>query len=122
MTSDPFNDTELGVPRNYLRACLLLLLAEQPSHGYELWLNLPTLGADPGTAHTGVPYRTLRQLEEEGLVVSHWDRSDAGPARRVYAVTADGMEWLHLAATSIRTVRRGMSRFLDLYRQLTDGS
>ena len=40
-----------GLPRNFLRACLLLLIGEQPAHGYDLLEQIPRLGiphVDPG--------------------------------------------------------------------------
>lgn len=119
MAPDPFTESSLEVPRNYLRACILLLLTEEAGYGYELSSHLPGLGADTGTLQRGATYRVLRQLEHEGLVLSHWDHSEAGPPRRVYTITSDGLEWLHQAAVSVEELRRGMTRFLRLYRQLT---
>lgn len=118
MAPDSSTDITLEVPRNYLRACILLLLTEQAGYGYELSSHLPGLGADTGTLQRGATYRILRQLEQEGLVLSHWDHSEAGPPRRVYTITSGGLEWLHQAATSVEDMRRGMTRFLRLYRQV----
>ena len=44
---------ELGLPRNFLRPCVLLLLREEPAHGYDLLERLRPLGFtrdDPGLA------------------------------------------------------------------------
>lgn len=113
-TSSSSNATDLGLPRNYLRPCLLLLLSAGPAHGYDLLLQLPDLGlrrVDPGGL-----YRCLRAMEEEGLVISHWEEGDAGPARRTYELLdGDGLEWLHLWASSVRDVRRSLHRFLARY-------
>ena len=38
----------------------------------------------------GSVYRTLRQLEKDGLVISGWDTSKDGPARRLYSLTDAG--------------------------------
>jgi DNA-binding PadR family transcriptional regulator len=38
---------------------------------------------------TGV-YRTLKQMEENGLVTSEWDMPKAGPAKRSFALTDAG--------------------------------
>src|SRR5919198_1277095 len=81
------------LPRNFLRPCLLLLLREQPAHGYELLERLRPLGFtrdDPGGL-----YRALRALERDGLVASEWEVSDLGPDRRTYQLTREGMEELH---------------------------
>ena len=75
-------------PVHFLRACLLLLLQEQPGHGYELRDRLlPLAGAALDTA---VVYRALNAMEDEGLVRSQWERSMEGPVRRCHALTADG--------------------------------
>lgn len=94
-------ECEGGLPKNFLRACLLLLVKERPAHGYDLLERLGELGVvtDPG-----VVYRTLRTLEHEGLVHSAWEASPSGPARRTYELSWDGEErlaaWSHnLAAT-----------------------
>jgi PadR family transcriptional regulator, regulatory protein PadR len=101
------------LPRNFLRPCLLLLLREQPAHGYELLERLRPLGftrEDPGGL-----YRTLRALERDGLVVSAWEPSAAGPDRRMYELTRRGTEELHLHATSLLRAREVLERFLSRY-------
>jgi PadR family transcriptional regulator PadR len=32
----------------------------------------------------------LRQIEQRGLISSHWEVQERGPARRVYALTDEG--------------------------------
>ena len=51
------------LPKNFLRPCLLLLLREQPAHGYELLERLRPLGF--GRDDPGGLYRALRSLEPE---------------------------------------------------------
>ena len=87
------------LPRNFVRPCLLLLLREQPAHGYELLERLRPLGFtrdDPGRL-----YRALRALEQDGLVRSAWQPSSGGPDRRIYELTRRGTEELHRHATSV---------------------
>lgn len=102
-----------SLPRNFLRPCLLLLLSEEAAHGYDLLEQLPELGVrhtDPGGL-----YRTLRSMEQEGLVTSWWEPSATGPARRTYAVTEEGHDWLHAWAGSLREVERILHRFAARY-------
>jgi PadR family transcriptional regulator, regulatory protein PadR len=42
----------------------------------------------------GTLYRTLRQMEKEGLCKSDWGTPEGGPARRTYSVTEAGEECL----------------------------
>jgi PadR family transcriptional regulator, regulatory protein PadR len=109
-------DTPSGLPRSFLRPCLLLLLAEEEAHGYDLLEKIAALGIeqpDPGGL-----YRALRAMEQEGLVHSWWEPSEAGPARRTYTLTAEGRDWLHASAGSLREVRRLLGRYLDRYDAL----
>ncbi len=102
-----------GLPRNFLRPCLLLLIAESPAHGYDLLERLPALGyrqVDPGGL-----YRALRSMEQEGLVASSWEPPGAGPPRRRYALTHEGLDWLHLWASTVRETRRVTGLFLGRY-------
>jgi len=39
-------------------------------------------------------YRHLRELEENGWVVSQWETEGAGPAKRVYQITPEGLDVL----------------------------
>src|ERR671936_479218 len=82
-----------SLPRNFLRPCVLLLLREQPSHGYELLERLRPLGV-PGDDPGGL-YRALRSLERDRLVRSGWTSSATGPDRRIYELTREGTEELH---------------------------
>ena len=102
-----------GLPRSFLRSCLLLLIAERPSYGYDLQEGLAALGmvnADPGGL-----YRTLRAMEKDGLVRSVWDSSEVGPPRRVYSLTDDGRDWLHAWAGAHDETRRILGSFIDRY-------
>lgn len=107
--------TEQLLPRNFLRPCLLLLLREQPSHGYELLERLRPLGLagdDPGGL-----YRALRSLERDGLVRSGWASSAAGPDRRIYELTRAGMEELHRLAKSLAAASASLDVFLSRYAE-----
>jgi len=85
--------------RLILRPSLLLMLAENESHGYELYDQLESLGFDPECLDSSILYRDLRDMEEMGLIESKWDDEDSkGPKRRVYRILDVGMnrlgEWI----------------------------
>jgi len=100
--------------RGFIQPWLLLLLERRPTHGYELMEQLGQ-GDDTPAADPGLLYRTLRQLEEDGLVRSAWDTQGSGPARRVYEITDEGVEYLHAWAVNIRRTRQRLDRFLAEY-------
>lgn len=113
-----WEEVQGGLPRNYLRPCLMLLLAEAPSHGYDLLERLEHLGL--GATDPGGLYRTLRAMDREGLVESRWDTSTAGPARRTYTLTDEGVEWLHAWAGALREGRRLLTGFLRRYEAVLE--
>ena len=104
-----------ALPRNFVRPCILLLLREQPAHGYELLERLRAFGFqrdDPGRL-----YRALRSLEEQNLVRSAWESSEAGPDRRIYELTRAGMEELHESAKTLVSARAALAVFLSRYEE-----
>ncbi len=104
------------LPRHYLKPCLLLLLAEGPSHGYELLEHVRQLGihgAEPGGL-----YRYLRAMEREELVSSWWEPSQSGPARRTYVLTDSGRTALRASVDSLRDVRQLLVNLLVRYDEL----
>jgi len=106
-----------GLPRNFLRPCLLLLIAEQPSHGYDLLERLGEMGYQ--RAEPGGLYRTLRLMEQERLIRSDWGESAVGPRRRTYWLSEDGQDWLHAWAGSMRHTRAVLDGFLGRYEAVT---
>jgi PadR family transcriptional regulator len=91
---------------------LLLLLAERPTHGYELLERLPPLvGAD--SVDVGNLYRFLRRLEADGIVSSEWSADLPGPAKRTYALTDSGRQLLGAWTEALANARDGIDQFLD---------
>jgi PadR family transcriptional regulator len=97
-------------------AALLLLLAERPTHGYELLERLPPLlGED--RVDVGNLYRILRSLEDEGIVASEWSADLPGPAKRTYTLTADG----HALLDAWRAALSGLDDELERFTARTKG-
>jgi len=94
-----------------LEPWLLLLLGENPGHGYELLERLGEL-PDAPSADRGHVYRTLRRLESQGLVTSEWEMPHAGPARHTYTLTANGLRALDAWTGHIRAARVRLEAFL----------
>lgn len=76
-----------------LEPALLILIKEEPRHGYTLLSDLETLGVS--ALHPSVVYRTLREMEILEWVQSDWETDQTqGPPRRKYRLTAQGEEAL----------------------------
>src|SRR5262249_30247660 len=72
--------------------------------------------ADPGSM-----YKSLRQMEQEGLLSSEWELSTRGPARRIYELTADGRDLLAAWADTLEQHRAILGQFLNRYERLDAG-
>jgi PadR family transcriptional regulator, regulatory protein PadR len=100
----------------FTEPALLLLLRERPAHGYDLLERLPELTGEQ-RVEMGNLYRLLRALEEEGLVASEWDETSAGPAKRRYAITAQGRLLLEQWVDALRHSQDRTGRFLERYEE-----
>ena len=100
-------------PRNWLVPVILLSLREWNSYGYELMERASAFGFE--AMNPGTLYRTLRQMEKEGIVESTWETSRGGPARRMYSITDAGRAYLDFWAKSLEQYQRTMETFFSLY-------
>jgi PadR family transcriptional regulator PadR len=97
---------------------LLLLKKKGRSYGYDLSGELEAHALTDAQIERGALYRTLRQLEANGNVISAWDIEKSGPARRVYRLTAKGERHLDEWATVLQHVSRSMARFVAEARRV----
>ena len=93
-----------------------MILAERPTHGYELLERLPALlGSE--SVDAGNLYRFLRALEADGVVTSTWAADLPGPARRTYTITDSGRQLLAAWAAALGEARVRIDEFLNRYRE-----
>jgi PadR family transcriptional regulator PadR len=98
---------------------LLTLYNREGIHGYEITKiirdHIEALGI--GLNMTGL-YRHLNMLEKRGMLVSEWDTSAKGPARRMYSLTDAGKEclwhWMQTLATQMLLI----GKFFDHARMI----
>ena len=107
-------------PRRWLTPVALVLLKEESSYGYELMERIEEeFGFE--RINPGSVYRTLRQMEKEGLCSSVWDvRDEEGggvPPRRMYAITDAGETYLEAWAKACEEYHRLMDQFAQLYKR-----
>jgi DNA-binding PadR family transcriptional regulator len=76
-------------PRGDVRTAVLLLLAEEPMHGYQLMQAIAERTGGTWAPSPGAIYPTINQLEDEGLVAI---TAEAG--RKLVRLTASGRELL----------------------------
>lgn len=71
-----------------LDICVLAVLADHETYGYQLAQSLDRAGLGP--IRGGTLYPVLLRLQRTGLIVGEWRAGESGPARRYYRLTADG--------------------------------
>lgn len=98
-----------------LESVLLLLLHQEPAHGYTLLEGLDEFGL--GAMAPSPVYRTLRDMEHRGWVTSTWDgERTLGPPRRVYRITHMGDEVLAAWIQDLDETRDMLNRLVSRYR------
>ena len=100
----------------FIQPCMMLLLHEKPAHGYELMESLKEFGFEDG-ADPALVYRNLRRMEQEGLVESEWETEGAGPAKRLYKVTARGIGLIHQWSIRIGDNIKRLKYFQERYNK-----
>lgn len=79
--------------KGVLDMCLLSLIAEEPSYGYEMAAKLKDRGLQ--LVSDGSIYPTLSRLQKAGLVEGYFVEADgSGPPRKYYRIVPSGREQL----------------------------
>ena len=104
-------------PQRYIQPSLLMALRDGNSYGYQLIQTIGEYGFMRGEVPPGMIYRHLRQMDEEGLVESKWDSEGDGPAKRVYTITADGLEVLDSWVIHMSRQRDNLENFIKRYKE-----
>ena len=94
---------------------VLAMVGATGGHGYALQAQLDEIGLASGKVDVGQVYRTLRDLESAGQVVSTWSSDRSGPQRRDYVLTDAGFAALHEWAAVMRERTRLIAEFDDLH-------
>jgi len=109
--------SDIGMSPNFwVRAWFLLSLSRGKSYGYELIGSIPRVIPEESLQSSSVMgnyYRILRTLEQDNLITSEWDTTGAGPARRIYSITPQGVEELELVINYIKQTKEFVDKFIN---------
>ena len=107
----------MGNLYRFVEPVLLFLLRKKgQSYGYELAKDLREYALTDAEVEVAALYRTLRTLEQNDCVTSHWDVEGTGPARRLYRLTARGEEHLGEWIVVLDHMTKSMGRFTKAAR------
>jgi DNA-binding PadR family transcriptional regulator len=115
----------IAPPRHFIYPAVLLLLAEQPRHGYRLVDAALRYGFGPVDRPS--IYRALHDLAGDGFLTSWEESPSAGSARSVYGVTDAGQamlsEWMNVVSAQSAALNGMLKRYDALADEpaLTDG-
>ncbi|MDD4267527.1 MAG: PadR family transcriptional regulator [Pirellulaceae bacterium] len=101
-----------------LRPGIMAFLAQGDAHGYQIAQHLSGMrmfaGREPD--HAGI-YRALKEMADQGLVASSWQPGDAGPSKRVFALTEAGRDCLETWLSTLCDYRDAINELLALMRR-----
>jgi DNA-binding PadR family transcriptional regulator len=111
----------LAARRRWIEPFVLAMLARE-TYGYAILGRLEEMHISNGPLDVGLVYRTLRDLERDGLVSSSWAEESAGPRRRAYQLTAAGYAALDDWAVVMRERARLIGEFNADYLEAVSSS
>lgn len=89
-----------------LRLALLALIAEKPSHGYELIKGIEEMTGGAYAPSPGAVYPTLQMLADEGQI----EEAEAEGAKKPFVATAQGREELETRKDEVEELMRRLGR------------
>jgi len=98
--------------KGVLDMCLLSLIDEEPSYGYEMAAKLNKRGVN--LVSDGSIYPTLSRLQKAGLVEGYFVEADgSGPPRKYYRIIKSGRAQLEEWTEAWHALSTGVSTILD---------
>lgn len=88
------------------------------AHGYQVAQEAAKLSVSGTELDQAAVYRALRRLDMMGLVYSEWDTSGAGPAKRVYMLSEEGLVQLKDWMSRLKKVSTELSALLSVYEAM----
>lgn len=107
---------KVGPKEKFIQPCILLLLLKEKNYGYVLMEKMKEFGFYEDTPDTGVIYRNLNKLEEDGYVESQWITDEPGPAKRIYSITEKGKEYLESYVEFFEERKKLFDKFIKIYK------
>ena len=97
--------------KGVLDMCLLAVIAEEPSYGYEMARKLEDRGLS--LVGEGSIYPLLSRLQKTGLVETFLQGSTGGPPRKYYRIVESGRERLDEWSGEWKNLSAGVTAILN---------
>ena len=96
--------------KGVLEMCLLAVIAEEPSYGYEMARKLENRGLT--LVGEGTIYPLLSRLGRQHLIEAYTEQSPGGPPRKYYRIAEAGRRRLDEWIGEWRALRDGVDRIV----------
>ncbi|MEX1004863.1 MAG: PadR family transcriptional regulator [Acidimicrobiia bacterium] len=103
-------DRNTQLLKGVLDMCLLAVISEEPSYGYEMVRKLTDRGLT--LVSEGAIYPVLSRLQRNGLVEGYLVASPEGPARKYYRIEKEGTAALEEWSNAWRDLSKGVGNVL----------
>jgi len=101
--------------KGLMRIAILSIIKQKPVYGSEIHQIVRNkIGLD---VPKSIIYILLRRMERNGFIISNWDVSGSGPAKRVYRITDMGLEYLNDSIDRLRKVVPIISNIIDIFEK-----
>ncbi|MFD2760103.1 PadR family transcriptional regulator [Lentibacillus juripiscarius] len=97
--------------KGILEGCILSIINQQPTYGYELSVKLQEFGLDD--VSEGSIYPILLRLQKEGLIQGEMKKSETGPKRKYYYLTDEGHEALEQFIHHWTTIKQPVDNIIE---------
>ena len=104
--------TQPNLSKQVNELLILAILRSGPAHGYEIALAVAQDSGGTFSFQHGTLYPILHRLEKDGLIQGGWDTS-AGRQRKVYNITARGLEYLSGETRELKVLLVDLMRVLE---------
>ncbi|OPL07977.1 MAG: hypothetical protein AVO33_02550 [delta proteobacterium ML8_F1] len=109
----------------FLEVAILVVLFDKENYGYGISETLKEMGYEEESFNTSTLYRSLRRMEQQGLVTSDWRESHQGPRKRVYSIAEAGRveleNWIQVLKRRRNMIDGVIHRFDGLARSMKEG-
>jgi DNA-binding PadR family transcriptional regulator len=111
MPPGPFIEFKGAPLRGLLHIAILSIVKSKPTHGGEIQQTLK----DKFDIDVPKPlvYGLLRIMEHHGLLISNWEIKESGPARRVYTITDEGLDYLTMTLDRLKKAKNIIEQIIS---------
>ncbi|MBP6994326.1 PadR family transcriptional regulator [Candidatus Woesebacteria bacterium] len=106
----------LSILENFFEPCVLALLLQNPSYGYELQKNLNK--ECMCSVNMGNLYRCLARMTKQKYVIRKEKQGVAGPTQYVYTITAKGKKYLASWIQALAEQEKSIQKLITYYHSI----